>query len=152
VYNFSAISAFDAVSKIFKDLEIPCSEDGIFDGKSGSDSQVQINHLIKNKSAYDACMMIATELHRTSGTYSYMFMDVGGNVNLMPCDRYWSRQTIEAPTSPTLDNPDGDLISMTYKKDASNLVTKVAVYDSKGEPVDIEAGIPNEDGDEGGED
>jgi hypothetical protein len=82
-----------------------------------------------------------------------MFMDVGGNVNLMPCDTYWSRQTIQAPSSPTLDNPDGDLISMTYKKDASNLVTKVAVYDSKGSPVDIEAGSPSSDEDngEGGE-
>lgn len=154
VYNFSNISAFDAVCKIFNDLGIPYSEDGIFDGKSGNDSQIQINHLIKNKSAYDACMMIATELHRTSGTYYYIFMDTVGNVNIMPCDTYWSKQTIQASTSSSLNNPDGDLISMTYKKDVSDLITKVAVYDSKGEPVDIQAGIPSEDsGDdnEGGE-
>jgi hypothetical protein len=70
----------------------------------------------------------------------------------MACDRYWSKQTIQATTSPTLDSPDGNLISMTYKKDASELITKVAVYDSKGNPVDIEAGVPNEDTDEGGDD
>jgi hypothetical protein len=146
------MSAYDAICTIFKDLEISYSEDGILDGKNGKSSEIQINHLVKNKSGYDACMMIATELHRNTGVFYYMFMDVGGNVNLMPCDYYWSRQTIQAPTSPTLDNPDGNLISMTYKKDASNLITKVAVYDSKGNPVDIEAGIPNEDTDEGGQD
>lgn len=153
VYNFAGISAFDAVSQIFKDLDIPYSEDGIFDGKNGSDSQIQINHLIKNKSAYDACMMIATELHRNTGLFYYMFMDVGGNVNIMPCDYYWSRQTIQACSSPNLPNPDGTLISLNYKKDASDLITKVAVYDSKGNPVDIEAGIPpDEDSNEGGGD
>ena len=34
-YNFSEMSAFDAVCKIFNDLKIPYSEDGIFDGKNG---------------------------------------------------------------------------------------------------------------------
>jgi hypothetical protein len=95
-------------------------------------------------------MMIATEVHRNTGIFYYMFMDVGVNVNLMPCDTYWSRQTIQATTSQTLDNPDGNLISMTYKKDVSDLITKVAVYDSKGEPVDIEAGITSDDSDDEG--
>jgi hypothetical protein len=151
-YNFSGMSAYDAICTIFKDLQIPYSDGGILDGKGGKGSEIQINHLIKNKSGYDACMMIATEVHRNTGIFYYMFMDVGGNVNLMPCDTYWSRQTIQATTSPTLDNPDGNLISMTYKKDVSDLITKVAVYDSKGSPVDIEAGIPSDDNDEGGDD
>jgi uncharacterized protein YdeI (BOF family) len=150
VYNFSDISAYDAICQIFNDLEIPYSKDGILDGENGDHSSVMINHLIKNKSAYDACMMIATEVHRNKGNYYYMFMDVAGNVNLMSCDKYWSKQTIQATSSSNLSNPDGSLITGTYKKDASSLVTKVQVYDSKGNPVDIEAGVANPDDNEGG--
>jgi hypothetical protein len=77
-----------------------------------------------------------------------MFMDVAGNINIMPCDYYWSRQTIKACSTPNLSNPDGTLITMNYKKDASDIVTKVAVYDSKGNAVPIEAGITNTSSDD----
>lgn len=137
VYNFSEISAFDAVCKILSDLQIPYSEQGIFDGKGGQEGSLQINHLIKNKSGYDAIMMICTEMHRNNGYYYYVFMDMAGNVNVMRCDRYWSNQTIKASTTPNQTNPDGILITMTYKKDASDLITKVQVFDSKGNPVTI---------------
>jgi hypothetical protein len=149
-YNFTNISAYDAISTIFKDLNIPYSEGGIFGGKGANaiGSNLQINHLIRNKSAYDACMMIATEVHRNTGIFYYMFMDVGGNVNLMPCDTYWSRQTIKACSTPNLPNPDGIMINMNYKKDASDIITKVAVYDSKGNPVDIAVGASTSDSDE----
>jgi hypothetical protein len=68
----------------------------------------------------------------------------------MSCDKYWSKQTIQATSSSNLSNPDGSLITGTYKKDASSLVTKVQVYDSKGNPVDIEAGVASPDDNEGG--
>lgn len=148
-YNFSKISAYDAVCKIFNDFNIPYSEEGILNGKNADYSRIQINHLIKNKSAYDACMMIASEVHRNTGAYYYMFMDVAGNVNLMQCDRYWSKQTIKACSTPNQTNPDGTLITMTYKKDASDLITKVEVYDSKGNAVDISTGTSASDDDSG---
>lgn len=152
VYNFSEISAFDAIKKIFTDLEIPYSEDGILGGSSGEGSKITINHLIRNKSGYDACEMIATEVHRNYGTFYYMYMDVGGNVNLMECDRYWSKQTIQPVTNPSLSNPDGNIISFTYKQDASDLVTKVAVFDSKGNAVDIATGIATNSSDDSADD
>lgn len=153
VYNFSEISAFEAVNKIFKDLQIPCSDEGIFDGKNGDMSKIEINHLIKNKSAYDACMMIATEVYRNKGHKIYMFMDTAGNVCLMPCDRYWSKQTIKASTTPNQTNPDGTLLTMTYKKDASELITKIQVFDSKGNSVIIgnSATSTNSDDETGGD-
>lgn len=152
-YNFSEMSAFDAVCKIFNDLKIPYSEDGIFDGKNGEMSKIQINHLIKNKSGYDACMMIATEVFRNKGIYIYMFMDIAGNVNLMPCDKYWAKQTIKASTTPTQTNTDGTMIAMTYKKDASDLITKVQVFDSKGNAVSIgnSAKTSSDDDENGGD-
>ena len=95
--NFENISAHDAICDIFNELEIPYTTKGILGGDNDNDEgkKININHIIKNKSAYDACMMIATEVHRQTGTYFYMYMDVAGNVGLMPCDRYWSKQTIK---------------------------------------------------------
>ncbi|NSB26139.1 XkdQ/YqbQ family protein [Clostridium saccharoperbutylacetonicum] len=69
VYNFSDISAYKAICKIFDDLEIPYNKDGILGGANGEGASININHLIKNKSAYDACMMIATEIHTQTGTF-----------------------------------------------------------------------------------
>lgn len=140
VYNFSNISAFDAVCKIFDDLEIPYSKDGILGGANGEGASININHLVKNKSAYDACMMIATEVHTQTGTFYYMYMDVEGNVNLMGCDMYWSRQTIKPCSNPSLANPDGTMISLSYKNDMSDIITRIQLFDSKGNPVDIETG------------
>ena len=141
-YNFKNITAFDAVCQIFNDLEIPYSTGGILGGESENaiGKMVNINHLIKNKSAYDACMMIATELHTQFGSWFYMFMDVAGNVNLMECDRYWSRQTIEPCSDPSLRNPDGNMISFKYSEDASDVITRVLLYSSKGGKVDINTG------------
>lgn len=151
VHNFSDISAYDAVCKIFDDLEIPYSKSGIFGGSDGDGTKINISHLIKNKSAYDACMMIATELYTQIGDYYYMFMDVAGNVNLMACDTYWSKQTIKPCTDPSLSNPDGTLISLSYKNDMSNMITRIKLFDSKGNPVDIETGESSEEDDsEGG--
>lgn len=138
--DFSNISAYDAVCKLFNKLEIPYSVDGILGGPEGEGADIQIDHFIKNKSAYDACMMIATEVYRNFGTFYYIYMDVAGNVGLMPCDRYWSQQTIKPCSSPNLKNPDGNIISFSYKEDASDIVTRVELYDSKGNPIDIETG------------
>ncbi len=145
VYNFSNISAFDAVCRIFNDLQIPYSVDGILGGPDGEGSKIQIDHLIKNKSAYDACMMIATEVHRNFGTYYYIYMDVAGNVGLMPCDRYWSKQTIKPCSDQSLKNPNGTMLSLSYKENASDIVTQVRLYDSKGNEVDLETGESNGD-------
>lgn len=149
VKDFSNISAFDAVCKLFDEFEIPYSVDGILGGPDGEGSQITIDHMIKNKSAYDACMMIATEVHRNFGTFYYMFMDAAGNVNLMACDKYWSQQTVKPCSSSNIANPDGNIISFSYKEDASDIVTRVELYDSKGNPIDIETGESAEgEGDE----
>jgi hypothetical protein len=63
-YNFQSMSAYDAVLKILTDMEVPFSPDGIFEGKDSDSGKCVINHMVKNKSAYDACMMIATEVYR----------------------------------------------------------------------------------------
>lgn len=155
-YNFQNISAFNAVCKIFDDLGIPYSKNGILGGEKEDSigNKVQINHLIKNKNAYDACMMIATELHMQFGNWFYMFMDVAGNVNLMECDRYWSSQTITPCSNPSAKNPDGNIIDFSYKEDAGDIITQVALFNSKGGKVDINTGeeedIDNESDDEGG--
>lgn len=139
-YNFSNITAYQAVATIFNDLQIPYSEKGIFGGIDGDGGKITINHLVKNRSAYEVCMMIATELHNNLNNYYYIFMDVAGNVNLMECDKYWSKQTIKPCTSPSLANPDGNIISFSYKEDASNIVNKILLYDSKGNRVDFNTG------------
>lgn len=153
-YNFSAISAFKAICKILDDIKVPYSKEGILNGENGDEGKLEINHLIKNKSAYDAIMMICTEIHRNNGYYYYVFMDVTGNINVKRCDRYWSNQVIQASTTPNQTNPDGTLLTMTYKKDASELITKVQVFDSKGNPVTIgnSATINNSDDEETGGD
>lgn len=143
-YNFDNVSAFDAICKILNDLEIPYSVNGILGGPNGEGAKININHPIKNKSAYDTCMMIATEVYRNFGTYYYMYMDIAGNINLMACDQYWSQQTIKPCSSPSLVNPDGNIISMTYSEDASDIVTRVKLYDSNGNAVDFETGETEE--------
>lgn len=150
VYNFNDISAYDAVCKIFDDLEIQYNKNGIFGGPNGDGAKIKINHLIKNKSAYDACMMIATELHTQIGDFYYMFMDVDGNINLMACDKYWSKQVIKPCSDPTLTNPDGTMISLSYKNDITDMVTRIQLFDSKGNPVDIETGESSGDDNEDG--
>jgi 3D (Asp-Asp-Asp) domain-containing protein len=67
-------------------------------------------------------------------------MDVAGNINLMACDRYWSKQIIKPCSDPSLPNPDGTILSFTYKQDASDIITRVKIYDSKGNAVDLETG------------
>ncbi|MEO2601037.1 N-acetylmuramoyl-L-alanine amidase [Clostridium butyricum] len=151
-YNFQNISAFSAICQIFNDLKIPYSTGGILGGEddSSSGNKIQINHLIKNKSAYDACMMIATEVHNQFNEYYYMYMDVSGNVNLFECDRYWSSQIIEPCSDASMQNPDGNLISLEYKEDASDIITQVALYNSKGGKVDIATGEEEADVETGG--
>lgn len=151
VYNFSDISAYDAVCKIFDDLSIPYNKNGILDGSNGDGAKIKINHLVKNKSAYDACMMIATEVHTQLGTFYYMFMDVDGNVNLMACDKYWSKQVIKPCSDPSATNPDGTMISLSHKNDMTDMVTRIQLFDSKGNPVDIETGESSGDDTEGGD-
>ena len=150
-YNFSAISAFDAVCKILDDIKVPYSKGGILSGDNSDEGKLEINHLIKNKSAYDAIMMICTEIHRNNGYYYYVFMDLDGNINVRRCDTYWSSQTIKASTTPNQTNPDGTLLTMTYKKDASELITKVQVFDSKGNPVVIGNGTSIDNSEDGGD-
>lgn len=146
--NFDGMSAYEAVKYIFDEMEVPYSINGILGGPNGEGANININHLVRNKSAYDACMMIATEVYRNLGTYYYMYMDVSGNVALMPCDRYWSKQTIKPCSSPNLPNPDGNIISLSYKEDASNIVTRVKLYDSNGNEVDFKTGESKESEDE----
>lgn len=93
-------------------------------------------------------MMIATEVYRNLGTKYFIFMDNVGNVTIMACDSRWSKQTIKPCSSPTLSNPDGNIISFTYKQDASDIITKVAIYDSKGNSVDISNGGTTDSTDE----
>nr|DAH85419.1 MAG TPA: 43 kDa tail protein [Caudoviricetes sp.] len=147
-YNFDNISAFEAVCKVFNDLEIPYSVKGILGGPNGEGSNINISHLVKNKSAYDTCMMVATEVYRQTGTHYYMYMDVSGNVALTACDKYWSKQTIKPCSSPNLPNPDGNIISLSYKEDATGIVTRVKLYDSNGNAVDFETGESEESEDD----
>lgn len=154
VYNFNGISAYDAICKIFNDLGIPYSTnnggfDGILGGQDSEDGKVIIKHLIKNKSAYDACMMIATECYQKYGNVYYMYMDANGNVNLTPCDRYTANTTIKVCSSP--DKVDGNLVDCTYTRDSTNVITRVVVYDSKGNPVSLKGDNTTTD-DEGGDD
>ena len=143
-YNFKNITAYSAVKTIFDDLQVPYNDSGIFGGENGEGGEILINHLRKNKSAYDACMMIATELHRQLGTYYYMYMTPQGVINIMPCDEYWSRQTIKPCSSSSLRNPDGNLIAFSYKEDASNIVNRILLYDSKGNKIDFNTGETEE--------
>ena len=78
----------------------------------------------------------------------YMYMDISGNVALMPCDRYWSKQTIKPCSNPNLANPDGNILTISYKEDASNIVTRVKLYDSNGNAVDFKTGESEESEDE----
>lgn len=154
VYNFDNVSAYDAICKIFNDLNIPYSTnnggfDGILGGKDSSDGKVIIKHLIKNKSAYDAIMMIATECYQKYGIVYYVYMDVSGNCNVTPADRYTANTTIKACKNH--DTLDGNLIDCTYTRDSSEVITRVAVYDSKGNAVSVKKGkenISEDDGDE----
>ena len=141
VYKFENMSAFDCIKKIFDDLNIPYCDhnevfEGILGGKDSEDGKIVINHLIKNKTAYDACMMIATECYQKYGNYYYMYMDVSGNVNLTPVDRYYSNSTIKVCSDKT--NADGNLIDCTYTRDATDVVTRVKCYNSQGEEVSLE--------------
>ena len=143
VEKFENMAAFDCIRKIFDELNIPYSDhnevfEGILGGKDSEDGKVVINHLIKNKSAYDACMMIATECHQKYGNYYYMYMDVAGNVNLTQNDRYWSNSTIKVNSDKT--NINGNLIDCTYTRDATDVITRVKCYNSQGEEVSVEKG------------
>ena len=139
-YNFNNVGAYRAIEIIFNDLNIPYKEEGILGGKLGGGWDVTINHLIKNKSAYEACMMIATEVFNQKGTRFYFHMDTEGYVYLMPCDKYWSKQTIRPCSDVTASQLDGTLIEFSYKEDASDLITRVALFDSKGNRVNATTG------------
>ena len=141
-YNFKGMSAYDCICKMFDDLQVPYNSDGILSGKEGQDSSVSINHIIKNKSAYDTIMAIATECHQQFGYYYYIYMDVSGNVNVTPCDKYWAKQTIKTSS---VNKVDGNVIDCSYTKDASKIITKVLVYTSSGEEANMEKGSEEED-------
>ena len=68
-------------------------------------------------------MQICTELHRNNGSYYYVFMDVSGNAGVRTCDKYWSNQTIKPCSDPTLPVPDGNIISFSYNRDMSEMLT-----------------------------
>ena len=127
---------------MFDDLQVPYNSDGILSGKEGQDSSISINHIIKNKSAYDTIMAIATECHQQFGYYYYIYMDIGGNVNVTPCDKYWARQTIKTSS---VNKIDGNVIDCSYTKDASKIITKVIVYTSTGEEANMEKGSEKEE-------
>ena len=139
-YNFKGMSAFNCICKMFDDLQVPYKYSGVLGGTDGQDSCVRINHIIKNKSAYDTIMAIATECHQQFGYYYYIYMDTEGYVNVTPCDKYWSNQTIKTSS---VNRVDGNVIDCSYTKDASKIITKVLVYTSSGEEANMEKG--NED-------
>ena len=136
-YNFKNMSAYDCVKKIFDDLEIPYSTDNesgldsIFGGRKSDDGNIAINHIVKNKSAYETIMCIATDCHMSLGYYYYVYMDAAGNVGVNTCDRYWAGQTIES-------GKDGNLLDCSYSKDSSDIVTKIICYTSEGDEEDLD--------------
>ena len=65
-----------------------------------------------------------------------MYMDVSGNANLTPVDRYYSNSTIKVCSYKT--NVNGNLIDCTYTRDATDVVTRVKCYNSQGEEVSLE--------------
>ena len=139
-YNFKGQSAFECIKQILTDLQLQFTDDCILNGVYGEDSNIAINHIIKNKSAYDAIMMIATECHKTYGLYYYVYMDLAGNINITPCDKYWARQTIKSCTA---KETNGNLLECNYTKDATDIVTKVIAYSSNGDEIDLETGEDN---------
>ena len=106
-YNFKGMSAFNCICKMFDDLQVPYKYSGVLGGTDGQDSCVRINHIIKNKSAYDTIMAIATECHQQFGYYYYIYMDTEGYVNVTPCDKYWANQTIRTSS---VNRVDGNVI------------------------------------------
>lgn len=139
-YKFNGFSAYDCVKKIFDDLEIPYSDEGIFGGKNGEGADITIDHIVSGVSAYKCIMMIATELHVQLGTYYYVYMDEAGNVNVTQCDKYWSRQIITTANRHNYaitDKVTGNLISGNYDNSMENVITRVLVYDENGEEVDL---------------
>ena len=145
-YNFQELTAKECIKRILDDLEIGYSDNGILTGDTDS---ITINRLIKNKTAYQAIMQICTELHRNNGNYYYIFMDASGNVGVRTCDMFWSNQTIQPCSDPTSPTPDGNMISFSYNRDMSNMVTRVKVYNSKGEAVDLsEESSEDDEGDD----
>ena len=116
-YKFSGLSAYDCVKKVFDDLEIPYSNEGIFGGEDGEGKDIKIDHIVSGVSAYKCIMMIATELHVQLGYYYYIYMDEAGNVNITRCDKYWSRQIITTANKndyAITDKVTGNLISGSY--------------------------------------
>lgn len=138
-YNFKNMSAFDCIKQIFDDLQIPYSVnnknniEGILGGADSDDGRIMIKHIVKNKTAYDAIMCVATECYTMLGHYYYVYMDVAGNVNVTQCDRYWAEQVIKS-------GKDGNILGCSYKKDSSEIITRVICYSSTGEEESLEMG------------
>lgn len=139
-YKFTGLSAYDCVKKVFDDLEIPYSNDGIFGGENGEGKDIKIEHIVSGVSAYKCIMMIATELHVQLSYYYYIYMDEAGNVNITRCDKYWSRQIITTANRNNYaitDKVTGNLISGTYSNSMENMITRVLIYDENGEEVEL---------------
>lgn len=134
-YNFQNMSAKMCIKQILDDLEIGYSDNGILTGES---NDITINRLIKNKTAYQAIMQICTELHKANQNYYYVFMDVSGNVGVRTCDVYWAKQTLKACSNTSLSNPDGNIISFSYGRDMSEMITRVLAYDSTGTKASLD--------------
>ena len=141
-------SAYQAVCEILDELELPYSTGGIFGGPDGEGSKLKLSHFVNKQTAYNVIMMIATEMHRNYGTFYYVYMDVSGNINIMDCDKYWAKKTIMACSDSSMQNPDGNLINMEYEKNSSNVITRVACFDNKGQPINIATGESAEEDEE----
>ena len=140
--NFEDLTPGECIKKILNEIGVPYSDDGI-----ATDDSITISHLIKNKTAYQAIMEICTEMHRSNGLYYYVYMDVAGNINVFPCDKYICEQIIQPCTTREGISPDGDMMSFTYTRDMNDMITRVKCYTNKGEEAALD-GSTKEDEDE----
>lgn len=96
-------------------------------------SNVVVNRLIAQKSAYDSIMELYTEVSKQYNVKFYLFAGTN-TINVSTIGGQTANTIIKPCTN--INKLDGNLISLEYKEDMSNMINRIEIYDSNNNWID----------------
>lgn len=124
--NFQNISAEQGTKEILEELGVEINY--LYP------SNIAISKLIAQQNAYDSIMDLYTQVHKQTGELFYLSASYYNKIGVYKVNQHICKNVIRACSN--VNTLDGNLISVEYKEDGENMVTRVKVYDENNQLVD----------------
>ena len=124
--NFNNITAEDGTKEVLKELGV--APKYIFPSK------ILINKFVTQKNAYDTIMGLYTDVYKQTGIKFFLMASYMNEVGVYRVN-WETAPTLIQPCS-DVNTPNGNLISIEFKENGENMVTRVKCYDKDNQLID----------------